>query len=135
MANLSIHPANASTQSPDMLNDLSELQWQNRIIVINNINHDQQILKLLEQRQAELLERDIMWFFLSSGEIISNYPHSIAADFAINVRNKYQLKEQQVILIGKDGGLKSRFNELELTAIFSEIDAMPMRQAEMRKKQ
>lgn len=38
----------------------------------------------------------------------------------------------EVILIGKDGGIKSRFDRVDLKAIFSDIDAMPMRQNEMR---
>jgi hypothetical protein len=35
-------------------------------------------------------------------------------------------------LIGKDGGIKSQSDYLNLEAIFSEIDAMPMRQLEMQ---
>ena len=40
--------------------------------------------------------------------------------------------QSKVILIGKDGGIKSRFDRLDLEAIFSDIDAMPMRQYEMQ---
>lgn len=41
-----------------------------------------------------------------------------------------------IILIGKDGGEKYRSNQLMTsTHLFALIDAMPMRQAEMQKKQ
>ena len=40
-----------------------------------------------------------------------------------------------VILVGKDGGTKFRQNDrVKLKDIFKLIDAMPMRQEEMRKK-
>jgi hypothetical protein len=37
-----------------------------------------------------------------------------------------------MLLIGKDGGVKSREPSLDLDAIFGRIDAMPMRIREMR---
>ena len=40
--------------------------------------------------------------------------------------------EDRVLLIGKDGGMKSRESSLDLDAIFRRIDAMPMRKREMR---
>ncbi|WP_349559152.1 DUF4174 domain-containing protein [Marinobacter sp. NFXS9] len=38
----------------------------------------------------------------------------------------------RVLLIGKDGGIKSRESSLDLDAVFRRIDAMPMRIREMR---
>ncbi len=35
------------------------------------------------------------------------------------------------MLIGKDGGVKFLLDRMDLEAIFTEIDAMPMRQNEM----
>lgn len=40
--------------------------------------------------------------------------------------------EDRVLLIGKDGGIKSREPSLNLEGIFRRIDAMPMRRQEMR---
>ncbi|GAM66295.1 hypothetical protein JCM19236_3747 [Vibrio sp. JCM 19236] len=38
-------------------------------------------------------------------------------------------------MIGKDGGIKHRQNELELSTLFNKIDAMPMRRSEMRSRE
>ncbi|WP_246180249.1 DUF4174 domain-containing protein [Marinobacter changyiensis] len=40
--------------------------------------------------------------------------------------------EGRVLLIGKDGGIKSREASLNLNGIFRRVDAMPMRMREMR---
>ena len=43
--------------------------------------------------------------------------------------------DRRVILIGKDGGIKRRAElDTDLREIFRQIDAMPMRRAEMRTK-
>jgi hypothetical protein len=43
--------------------------------------------------------------------------------------------DERVLLIGKDGGIKSRESSLDLDAIFGRIDGMPMRIREMRTNQ
>lgn len=40
----------------------------------------------------------------------------------------------RVLLIGKDGGVKSRSSDLDLEATFGLIDQMPMRREEIRRK-
>ncbi|MGO1501416.1 MAG: DUF4174 domain-containing protein, partial [Marinobacter sp.] len=40
--------------------------------------------------------------------------------------------DERVLLIGKDGGIKSRESSLNLDAIFRRVDAMSMRMREMR---
>ncbi len=55
----------------------------------------------------------------------------------ISLRKKFSIMPGQhmVILIGKDGELKLRKQlPVELSEIFSVIDAMPMRQREMRER-
>jgi hypothetical protein len=39
------------------------------------------------------------------------------------------------LLIGKDGGIKARADDLDLAALFERIDAMPMRRREMETAQ
>lgn len=117
------------------LTNITELKWQHRIIVINNVNNHATILNLLKRNAEEINERDIVWFLLNKEEVFSNYQNPIGVEFSTNLRNQYQLESSQVILIGKDGRLKSRYNGLALTGIFSEIDAMPMRRAEIQNKQ
>ncbi len=115
-----------------MLDDLSSLRWQNRIVMLNNIEHQDAVLRSIENQQDEIKDRDIIWFMLSGHAVQSNYVGDLAEDFAALLRDQYQLSAGQVILIGKDGGLKSSFDGINLNAIFSDIDAMPMRQREMQ---
>jgi len=54
-----------------------------------------------------------------------------------SLRNQFNIKSGQptVILVGKDGGEKPRSTGyVPIEDIFSLIDAMPMRQAEMRER-
>ncbi len=125
-------PAIAERKTQSTLNNITDLQWKNRIIVMNEIENTSEILKLLKQSEEQITERDIIWFILDENEIISNFQSPLAMELSQNLQTQYQLEENQVILIGKDGGLKSRFSGLKLNDIFGEIDAMPMRQAEMR---
>lgn len=125
-------PAMAERKTQSTLNNITDLQWKNRIIVMNEIENTSEILKLLKQSEEQITDRDIIWFLLDENEIISNFQSPLAMELSQNLQTQYQLEENQVILIGKDGGLKSRFSGLKLNDIFGEIDAMPMRQAEMR---
>tara|TARA_Y100000780_G_C13326847_1_gene279891 strand:- start:316 stop:480 length:165 start_codon:yes stop_codon:yes gene_type:complete len=51
-----------------------------------------------------------------------------------NVRQQYQLKNNTVTLIGKDGGIKSQGSTIDVKALYSIIDAMYMRQREVQLK-
>ena len=115
------------------LDDLSSLRWKNRVVILNEIADHDQFLQVLETQQKEIKERDILWFVLFGSDALSNYSGSLSTDFSNDIRQKYQLKKRQVVLIGKDGGLKSSFDGVNLNAIFSDIDAMPMRQQEMQR--
>lgn len=126
-----------------MLTDLSPLKWENRIILVNTINNKDSILnnnkdsilKRFEQHTAEINERDIVWFVMRNGTVATNFNGDIADDFVTNTNQKYKVKytinQEKVILIGKDGAIKSSRKNLELAEIFSEIDMMPMRKIEM----
>ncbi|MCX7554336.1 DUF4174 domain-containing protein [Marinicella sp. S1101] len=132
---LSIFSGNAlaSNKPANALNDITDLQWQHRIILINDIENLDDVVQLLEQNKDEIQERDILWFVLSPDGISTNHTQPLSAELKQNILKTYPMKSNQVILIGKDGGVKSRFSALQLNDIFSEIDAMPMRQAEMRR--
>jgi len=119
-----------------MLADLSTLRWENRIIIVSTVNDQDSILKIFEQHQAELNERDIAWFIMQNDQVISNFKGNIADNFVANMIQNHkinaQLEQEKVILLGKDGAIKWDAEHLDLAAILSEIDSMPMRQVEMR---
>ena len=122
----------AQAEGLPLLSDLASLEWESRVIVVNEMNDESEALALLEGHEAEIDDRHIIWFILKEDLAISNYPGRLAQEFLSNTRARLGPRYDKVILIGKDGGIKSRSNHLDLEAIFSEIDAMPMRQYEMQ---
>lgn len=121
-----------------MLTDLSDLRWENRVIVVSTVNDKDSISKIFEQHETELNERDIVWFIMQNNTVSSNFSGNIADNFVPNMIQNYkinaQLEQGNVMLIGKDGGIKWAAKRLNLADIFSKIDSMPMRQVEMRPK-
>lgn len=119
-----------------MLTNLTALKWENRIILVNTVNNKDSILNIFEQNEAEINERDIVWFVMNNNTVTTNFNGYLADNFVSNTIQKYKLKDtneqQKVILLGKDGNIKSSYKNLVSEAIFSQIDAMPMRQIEMQ---
>ena len=123
---LSVH----STE-PEKLSDLGLLQWKNRIILVNNLHNQDALLALFDNNKSEINERDIIWFVLEGDVAHTNYQGALSDAFIVNTRELYQLKPGKIMLIGKDGGVKFLLDRMDLQAIFTQIDAMPMRQNEM----
>lgn len=114
------------------LEQLDELRWQNRIILLNNPDNLAQSKQRLESASAGVEDRDVVWFILNDESVDTNYDGELSADFAKHARSQYFRPQDQLVLIGKDGGVKTRAAAMELDGIFSTIDGMPMRRDEMR---
>lgn len=122
----------AQSSEQPMLTDLSSLQWQNRVIVVNEVAEAEQAASLFENQAAGVQDRDLIWLMFDGTRTLTNYPGPLAPDLKAITLETYQIKPGQVILIGKDGGVKSRLDQVDLDALFADIDAMPMRRNEMR---
>ena len=120
------------SQEPDMLNDLTSLNWQNRVIIVREPQTAANAAAVLGQFAAGINERDVIWFVISGQAIETNYPGDLSADLPDTLVATYAVDDGETVLIGKDGGTKLRLNTLDLNALFSAIDAMPMRQREMK---
>ena len=121
--------------------NLSQFQWKNRLLFLfapdrNHPDFDT-LQKSLASRQADVADRDLVVF-----EIIQSGPSSMRAKH-LDSQSSQSLRDQfgvrpgdfAVILIGKDSGIKlNRREQTDLKDIFDLIDAMPMRQVEMRQK-
>jgi len=118
------------------LDNLDSFEWSNRLILIHTPTANVEVLqKRLVENELDINDRHIFWFIFSGQKVSSNYPGKIGAGFyqdMIDTWFKRNEKEMSVILIGKDGTEKWRNKVLDLTAIFGEIDLMPMRQYEMK---
>lgn len=114
--------------------NIKEFQWKNRVILIRADEVDNYI-SILQEADGQIRDRHILWFILTSKEVVSNYPGSIGSAFLEQTQSKYFSAENRVvILIGKDGGVKKRAGSLELQELFDLIDTMPMRRQEMGNK-
>ncbi len=122
----------SQANSTNTLKSFDPLQWQHRLIVMHQIQNEEAALSLINDKQADINERHILWFMINKNTVETNYHGQLSNDFAANIKKRYRLKPNEIILIGKDGGVKSRINNINLIGLFSEIDAMPMRRYEMQ---
>ena len=121
-------------ESLPKLSDLDSLEWKNRVVILNEIKNQDKSLQLLKEQVAQIDDRDIIWFSIKDNLVLSNYKGDLSFEFVSKIREKFSHLQNKVILIGKDGGIKSQSDYLNLEDIFSEVDSMPMRLFEMQKK-
>ncbi|WP_417512918.1 DUF4174 domain-containing protein [Marinobacter sp.] len=115
------------------MNNLGDYQWKNRVILVQAASETEGAVDSLRDAHAELDDRDIIWFVNTGSGLVSNQAR--VSDGVANDVNELLAKvrsDERVLLIGKDGGIKSRESSLNLDAIFRRTDAMPMRVREMR---
>lgn len=116
------------------LESLSELEWNSRVILVRAIGESGEVLNALKKLDYEILDRDIYWFIFTGSSIETNYKGGLQENFYRDTLNNYFTDtETNVVLIGKDGGIKQEGKHLDLQGLFDLIDTMPMRQLEMRK--
>ena len=130
---LMLLPLYAASGDLPEIEDVEELKWKNRIILIWS-EDEELIAQSLNDSVSAIDDRDIVWFVLNGAEVTSNYPGKISGKFAVNTASKYSSGDATVILIGKDGGVKRTANTLALDTLFATIDAMPMRINEIEEK-
>jgi len=121
--------------------DLQQYQWQNRIIVVYSNETELDLiskqLELLTEEPNELSERKLMVIQATKDRYKTIFPEnsewvSSSLKDELNIIKK---TEFEVFLLGLDGGIKLRQQEiLQTEKLFSLIDGMPMRKAEIRRK-
>lgn len=130
----------ASGATPDSV-DLSVHQWKNRLLFLFAPSEEDpsyfSLKREIEHQAMGVLDRDLLIaHVLEKGEgRLGNMP--LNSGQALSLRKQLFVPPGQftVILIGKDVGEKFRQDrKVELKDIFKIIDAMPMRQQEMKKK-
>jgi len=115
---------------------LDSLQWKYRVILIFAREPlMSNALTNLNGFEAAIEERDIAWFVLDDKSLHTNYDGKLDDKLREQLMHRYFTPVPTgtvVLLIGKDGTLKSRSSDLDLEAVFGLIDRMPMRRREMR---
>ena len=128
-----------NAQAPEAkLAGLEALRWQNRVILLfAHEPHMSNALANLAELEVEIQERDIAWFVLGGDTLHTNYAGTLDKRLRETLMDSYFTPvpaETAVLLVGKDGAVKSRSTDLGLEATFGLIDRMPMRREEMRRK-
>jgi hypothetical protein len=118
-------------------NPLKKYQWKNRIIIITGEKESEVLYKKFLAQHEQLENRDLILLYINEhGNQF--FPASLQKEVVEKpILHYYSLEtyKNELILIGKDGGIKWRKGNLADPAeIFDLIDSMPMRQSEMRKK-
>jgi hypothetical protein len=126
-----------ATLGAQNMKDLSDLQWRNRIVLVKATGDGSRAMESLKKYRQGIEDRDIAWFVVTEAGIDSNLA-PLSPEMAESVRGVFETQPGEpgnVILIGKDGGVKDRSDHLALDRLFAKIDRMPMRKQEMRRTQ
>jgi hypothetical protein len=133
--------AKAGERSSVLDLDLDSLRWKNRVLIIFSPTESDLSFQLQKQELASssegVLERDLMILeILEHGESrVGNQILSGKSVQDIRKRLGVHTGPFQVLLIGKDGGVKLRSSEpVSMKDLFGLIDSMPMRRQEMESK-
>jgi hypothetical protein len=129
-----------TVKNKNMAFDLKSYQWKNRVLLVfapaeNNPAYQKQ-MQLFQGQQADFSERDLVLVEILTEGTSRVSGKSLDQADVTKARSSFQVSPQdfRVILVGKDGTVKrSDSKPVEAKVIFNEIDAMPMRQQEMRK--
>lgn len=119
---------------------LEQYHWENRIVLLFGSGADQDIEKQIAELESDpegISDRDLLIFHIGQEVNLLNDDASHADVTAEQFRARYKVpkNEFRYILLGKDGGVKySKKEFVPNRKLFAIIDAMPMRQREMREK-
>lgn len=138
---LFIFVTSISMHNPANELELSDYRWENRILLLfsgDRASDDlrEQINELLADKTG-LKDRDMLVFSITPQAETHELLYGSEYDASDHLWEKYDITTAgfHVILIGKDGTVKLRDNSpVTSKKLYAIIDAMPMRQAEMRRK-
>lgn len=119
--------------------NLDDYRWRNRVLILIDVSVDTEALQ--SQLQAftadkEALEDRDLIIFLVSENVVYNSNDKPSEMNAARLRKNLGIQHdfRGTVLIGKDGGVKMKKEfQVDPETIFTLIDGMPMRRAEIRK--
>ena len=117
------------------IDHLRDLKWQKRVLVVNT-GDSIEIKKLTAVYYKDLNDRDFVVIQLDGQEAYCD-EKKMSKRFTKSLLKKIKNFDESdyFILLGKDGGVKNSFTKgTEMRIIFNQVDSMPMRINEMRKK-
>lgn len=120
--------------------NLAELRWQQRLIVVFAVEDSQdntQLMRWVTSNRCRLTDRDVLVLSIDSGAADDLTAQNVSLDddsiAALHQRRQYPNAAFEMLLIGKDGGVKAHATNVdELDTFIERIDGMPMRQSEAK---
>lgn len=117
---------------------MSVYRWKKRPLVVFAPSEEAAAAQraIVAQNRAGFAERDMVIVYVIAGSVTSDLGGGPGLD-AGAMRRRYGVgaNEFRALLVGKDGGVKlSQSSPLSAATLFREIDSMPMRQQEMRRR-
>ena len=120
--------------------NLSSHQWKDRLIMVITTDislssyHDQ--LKIFQSDTEGMNERKLVLYKIAPDQYqVRTDNHTWKSGSSLYEQLKKTDSDLEILLIGLDGTIKLRQTEIITTdKLFAIIDAMPMRQAEMKQK-
>ncbi len=105
-------------------------------IIIADQDDSKRWVKAFRKEDLQLTLRNVIWLVIDSDRqqlIDSNSHHTLSDELVMKLSFSPYLAppKTRVVLIGKDGDIKETYDELDIDAIYDDIDAMPMRKREM----
>ena len=119
----------------NQVDHIRDLKWQKRILVINTGDRIE-MQKLTSFYSEEFKDRDFVVIQLNGHEAFFE-DKRMSKRFTKSLLKKLKNYDESnyFILLGKDGGVKNSFTKgIEMRTIFDQVDRMPMRMNEMRRK-
>ena len=119
----------------NQVDHIRDLKWQKRILVINTGDRIE-TQKLTSFYSEELKDRDFVVIQLNGHEAFFG-DKRMSRRFTKSLLKKLKNYDEgdYFILLGKDGGVKNSFTQgTEMRSIFDQVDSMPMRMNEIRRK-
>jgi hypothetical protein len=119
--------------------NLDDYLWKNRLLLVFTPTEQDSgyiaFQKEQEKLNSEIADRVLVIFhiFQSGNSFFDDKPIAKSSVDSLTKIYKPEPDKLTLVLIGKDGGEKMRqTGTVDLKAVFDRIDAMPMRQREMR---
>lgn len=120
---------------------LAELRWKNRVLLVFSAGADneesREMRESIREHDSDFAHRDMVvgWVYADASGKLAGI--DLSAEYSASLRDAAGIADDdfQVLLVGKDGGVKSRYASPPLLEdVFALIDSMPMRRAEMRRR-
>jgi hypothetical protein len=134
-----------STSQPTRLasdtTDLGKHQWKHRIVLVFAESDERlefrEFISAWSREQENVKDRDLVVFEALIKGTSRGPGGPLTPAQADDLRKRFATAGEpfEVVLIGKDGGVKLRSRSASVAQIFGLIDTMPMRRAEMRQRE